>query len=537
MSSDRISRAVLARSPDLPQEVVGWLLDRCGPSISPYEGRGTGGPLPSQASDLIKRHGYKMAVAIANLTDDPQLLAKLAKNSSVQVRRKVANNPHTDQPTHEYLWRWVLAAKDQQVQDSVARALPFDVLLSSAEPLPIRSAGGTVEPADELLNGRGCTFDQAMANSPAHAAVLSHLRHGTLPGRTPPTSADFRATVMHGCPMLALQATVLCAAVQVDGLPFAEATTLFAASYRSLGTGSPETVERRLVAACVRHALLDAGTAIDVELAEQAVSYRGLIAPDPAAAGDTSVWEVTHLAKPAFGQRVSAEAVDVFLDSAVPAYCVAAVLSADPAQLYRLMGSMVLTSPTLSWLAGERCEALSAERVVETLRAYQQQALESGVLVLITYDVVSVATDVPLDLLRWLLRNLRGSTVCDFASGRFKTKPSPGFLTDFVADAKEDPPLNWAWSQVEHRVAHRVEEWADQPWATELLCILPLRLFDSPTSAGFVAARLTEQFGTYPQLWSTALDFMDNQFPGSLPELIDMVWAVAGDGLVRPSTA
>ena len=542
MSSDMISRAVLARSPELPQEVVGWLLDRCGPNLSRYKGRGTGGPLPSQASELIRRHGYKMAVVVANLTADSQLLAKLAKNSSVQVRRAVANNPHTDQPTHEYLWRWVLAAKDQKVQDSVARALPFDVLLSSAEPLPIRSnRSSPADNADRLLTGRGHAFNTALTSSPAHSAVLSRLRYGTFPGEasTPATSADFRAAITHDCPMLALQATVLCASNLVDGLSFAEASKLFAASHRVLGTGSPETVERRLVAACVRHALLDAATAIDVALAEQAVSYRDLITSDPAAVASPGygVWEATHLSPPAFGPRVTAAAVDVFLDSAVPEYCVAAVLSAAPAQLRRLMSSMVLPPRVLQAVTGQNPESLPADLVVETLRAYQQQAIETGVFVPISYDVLSVAVDVPLDLLRWLLRNLGGTIVSDFASGRFKTKPSPGFLTELVAEATENLSPEWTWGQVEHRVACRVLEWAEQPWATELLGILPLRLFDSSTSADFAAARLTEEFGTYPQLWSTALDFMDSHFPGSLPDLIDMVWAVAGDGMVRPSTA
>ena len=531
MSSKNISCDVLVRGSELPQEVSGWLLDRAGSDaryvVTP--------PLPGQVPDLIKRHGYKMAVTIARITDDPKLLARLARNSSVQVRRAVADNRHTDQPTLDYLWRWAVKRRDSEVLAAVVPALSFDALLSSADPLPANSSfrhDPSADVAVELLTGSVSMLANRVTASPPHAAAMDRLRDAT---HSDCTVENFRAAVTHRCPLLALQATLLCVSDQVDGLPFAEALSLFAASHHSLGADPASTVERRLAAACVGHALRSDGVAVDAALAELAVQYRDLIVPAHQPAPDHQDWEVTHFTPPVFDSRASAEAVDVFLDSGVPEYCAAAVLSADKAQLRRLMASTVLPLPVLYWPARANPRLLPSDLLVETLSVYWQRALQSGEPVEVYSELVAAADGVPQDLLRWLLRQLSRYDVAAFVCGRFATKPSPEFLAGFIADALDDPPRLWTWPNVEDMVVYRADEWGDQPWADVLLGLFSVQQLSNARSTGVVADRLITELGKFPQLWSAALNLLDNEFPGTLPELVDMVWALTGDGLTRPA--
>ena len=523
MPTDSVFREILTKSPDLPPDAVGWLLDRCG-AASLYPGRG---PLPEQVGALVKKHGYRMAVTIAHVADDPQVLARLAKHTSVQVRRAVAGNPHTDQSTLEFLWRWVLSAEDGKTLDLLSRALPFEWLLASAEPLQFFDPSADIPAA--LLKGSGYMFGHAAGGSPPHKAILGRLR------RTPteePSATRFREVITHRCLLLALKATLMCAPNRAHRLPFSEAVQLFAQTHRDTvagPSGCPESTHRCLAAACVRMALLDDGTVIDVELAELAVKYRDLIVPAQAPATARSDWTVTRNDRhPAFYRRTSSEAVDVFLDSGVPEYCAAAVLSFDKAQMRRLMGSMLLPREVLNWAARSNAAVLPSELLTETLQAYRKQQLEGGVFVPFILDVLAAADDIPHDLLRWLLRRHPAEVTAAFLAGRFRTVPTAEFVASFVADVKAKPPQSWAWPKVEWMLVEDLSDLVGAPWASDLVDAIPLgALGGSYFGAEYVADRLIEGFGESSQLWTTALNLIDSQFPGTLSELVDMVKAIA----------
>ena len=65
---------------------------------------------------LVTKHGYKLAARFARAASaDPQVLAMLAKHSSVQVLRGVAANKNTDQATVEALWQTALRSADTEL--------------------------------------------------------------------------------------------------------------------------------------------------------------------------------------------------------------------------------------------------------------------------------------------------------------------------------------------------------------------------------------------------------------------------------------
>lgn len=78
----------------------------------------------------LAHKGYRFACAAAAHTDDEEALARLARHSSLTVRRTVATNPALTDDTVDYLWQWALSRGDFDTLTPLAGRRPVESILS-----------------------------------------------------------------------------------------------------------------------------------------------------------------------------------------------------------------------------------------------------------------------------------------------------------------------------------------------------------------------------------------------------------------------
>lgn len=75
------------------------------------------------------RHAdYTVLLSVIPQIDSAAGLSLFVKNSSIQVRRAVAENPHLSDEDREYLLNWAIAKKDKETLVALSERLPFERL-------------------------------------------------------------------------------------------------------------------------------------------------------------------------------------------------------------------------------------------------------------------------------------------------------------------------------------------------------------------------------------------------------------------------
>ena len=520
-------------------------------------------PAPPPASAvpaLISKHGYRAAARVAEAADDPELLASLAKHSAASVRRAVAANPHTDADTVEYLWQWACNKPDVDARLLLLPRVPFS---SCLELMSLGRYRGW--PGYRLA---GPYPHRHAPQMPGVCTYVCSVSQRLLPGSPDFSVRNIRAAIRTGDPEFALDAVALCAGGRVDGLSFPEAVELFAQHVRCPGSpGDPWFPQGlSLQAVCVRHALLYSDVPVDAELAGLVLRYADQLAlaepfislgahphGDFGKAGD-DLWSYRFsemVPRPLPSEKLTGPAARMLLASDVPVvFRRLALLSADYAEVRGLLDDRCVY--TAYWLLTEGhslCDSETANQALRLIHDRQQQPPLSA---------LDLPEDVVLDdgLLAWVV--LAGGTpmghpartgeqLRDFVTGEFSQKPSREVAARMlrIADGRPEPWLVSSLYSSAPRLAARIVDcfglWRDKPWAADLVGLLGAAFIDpgpgvrsSDIVSDCVADWLFAEFGDSVELWTGCLGLLEAGFPGSLPELVDTVWALFGDGLDRP---
>ena len=525
MDGSFISRCLVQHAPaDISPNVLAVLLRKLdsaprGPLPAP--------PAADDVSALVAQHGFRMAEAIAKIANCPQVLAKLAKHSSVQVRRVVANSKYMNQGTVEYLWRWACANDDQDAMRSLARCVSFEALLVQRSRLRFVS--------DSWTHRSGSCF-----------SLEKRLREG--PDRT---VENLRATISCHDLEEALAAVTLCAAGRFDGMSYKEAVDLFVEQQprhdNREGTlhnaDQPPWLPDQYIALCLRHTLLHSNSStIDEELAGLVAVHTNRLAglrPFCTYVEGTS----RHQAYRAFRATIGPSPLPV---------------TATPAAARILMGtgSLALTNVFINLAnRSELGRLLDADNVFAAFWALchispsLDTVLTNQALRLLRqelHDPPQQALDLPADividddLLAWVVHNSPTSGATDslggFVTGCFSQKPRTSMLGELLNGGGYTatvPDLNEVSNRT-RRILHQFDRWEDKPWADALIMALGPSMWAPTAPYKYVTDRLFSEFGDNVELWAGCLGLLDSGFPGSLPELLDLVWAMFGDGLTRP---
>ena len=498
-----------------------------------------GEPLPaSPAADdvsaLVAQHGYQMAEAIAKITDDPLVLAKLAKHSSVQVRRVVAESYHLDQGTVEYLWRWACKKGDRDAMRSLAPSVPFAALLA------------------QTVTRRYMSVSWYSRYGPVSTFSLEgRLRDG--PDRT---VENLRAAISCYNIDEALAAVKMCTAGRFDGLSYMEALDLFVEQQsridHDLGTdgftaGASATCSDQYAVICLQYTLTQKKPVmIDEELAGLVVRFADLLTGlDPfsrfvnSSTDETQQLHSRHYgggpsplpvtATPA-AARILMEPVGRISADASAALINAFLNLANRSELRRELNAGSVFAAY--WALQNRSPLLNSSLTNQALRLLRHDHIDPPAM---TMDLpVDIAVDG--DLLAWVVHNSAADGLDGFVSGRYLQVPCPSMVNELLNgcwfnDGEPDP------AEVTRR-ARRVllcfDRWKDQPWADALVEALGSAIFTQYAPYQYVADRLFAEFGESVELWAGCLGLLEPGFPGSLSDLLDMVWAMFGDGLTRP---
>ena len=502
-----------------------------------------GGPLPaSPAADdvsaLVAQHGYRMAEAIAKITDDPFVLAKLAKNSSVQVRRAVAESYHLDQDTVDYLWHWACTKGDRDAMRSLAPSVPFAALLA------------------QTVTRRYMSDSWYSRYGPLPTFSLEdRLRDG--PDRT---VENMRAAISCYNIDEALAAVKMCAAGRFDGLSYMDALDLFVEQQsridHDLGlfsegftAGASATCSDQYAAICLQHTLTQKKPVmIDEELAGLVVRFADLLTGlDPfsrfvnSSTDETQQLHSRHYgvgpsplpvtATPAAARILMEPVGRISADADAAAALINAFLNlANRSELRRELnaGSMFAAY----WALQNRSPSLDTVLTNQALRLLRHDHIDPPAMTL------DLPADIAIDgdLLAWAVHNSALDGLDGFVSGRYLQVPCPSMVNELLNgcwfnDGEPDPA---EVTRRALRVMRCFDRWKDQPWADALVEALGPAMFTQYAPYQYVADRLFAEFGESVELWAGCLGLLEPGFPGSLSELFDMVWAMFGDGLTRP---
>ena len=526
MDGSFISRCLVQHAPaDVSPNVLAVLLRQLDSARS-----GVPLPAPPAADDvsaLVAQHGYRMAEAVAKVADDPQVLAKLAKHSSVQVRRAVANSDHMDQDTVEYLWRWAWTNDDQDALVSLARCVSFEALLVQTSRLRFVSDSWT-------HHRSGSCF-----------SLEPRLREG--PDRT---VKNLRATISCHDIEEALAAVTLCAVGRFDGVSYKEALDLFVeqqSRHDNIAGDplevAPPVVPDKYIALCLRYTLSqDSSVTVDEELAGLVVEHTDrLTGLRPFS---RFVDSRSHATRPHPIQhygvglsplpvKATPDAARILLGTGNLALTNAFIDLANRSELRReLDADNIFAAFWALWKTSPSLDTVLANQALRLLRQEHhdppQQALDMPAVVVIDDD-----------LLAWLVHNSPANntdSLSGFVTGCFVQKPRTSTLGELLngsgaPDGEPDP------NEVSHRarrIMHCFDRWEDKPWADALIEALGPAMWAPTAPYKYVADRLFAEFGDSVELWTGCLGLLESGFPGSLPELLDMAWAIHGDGLTRP---
>ena len=460
---------------------------------------------------LVTKHGYKLAAKFARAASDPQVLAALAESSSVQVLRKVAANKHTDQPTVEALWQTALRSADTELLlRLVPRADPrtvtdvFDVPGLERDrlfPTYVAKMFATSEPP---WHDNEPSFVVGSEAFRVLREASEELRAEALPPLL--ASAHVRA---------ALEAAAMCAAGAVPGVSAVEAFARFVDTHPGV-LDAPDDDDRFVsaAAACLRHMALCPDVTIGAELAELLCANADVLVRK---APFTS--QNNHTV-PLFGDRVTSEAFEVFRRCNIdrPAF----TRGVDA-----LIESSWLSLPEAEFgreLEAARCASAVCRALETAPDRFSPRLLNQALRVCsnagVVPDILSrldPSVTVDEDLLVELLRKVPYSTLVSFLTGEMPVAPTPGVVAQLFAD-------NVVAVGRRPAVAALFPEWKDQPWADTLLDGLGPAMFGlDGRAADAVIGMFHDAFGTDPELWAFAFDLLSQGFPGSLPDLLDMV--------------
>ena len=315
-----------------------------------------------------------------------------------------------------------------------------------------------------------------------------------------------------------------------------------------------------LQAACVRHALLHSDVPVDSELAVLVLRYAEELAdaePFISLAShphgefmSVPSWLTDMLPRPLPPEKLTGPAARLLLASDTPiVFRRFALFSAEPAEIRGLLDDRCVY--TANWLLTDghsMCDSVTANQALSLLR---DRAQHPPVMVL------DLPADVVIDdaLLAWVVLTAAAAvgqpqpaisdTLHGFMAGRFAQKPSRDVVAHMLRVADDRTlsravPPNWSSApKLAVRLVDCFGLWRDQPWAMDMIGVLGPAFID-PEHGGdrehsdCVAEWLFAEFGDNVELWTGCLGLLDSGFPGSLPELLDMVWAMFGDGSTRP---
>ena len=482
-------------------------------------------PAAGDVKALIAQHGYKMAMAVARGTDDPQVLAGLAKHSSLKVRRVVAASSHLDQQTADYLWQWAHSNNEHDMKRGLAPMMSFATLLA-------------LIPRDRTV-GTYCY-------STAYYSVKHRLREG--PDRT---VENLRAMI--GCCDIneALSAVVLCTAGGFEGMSYAEALDLFVEQQtrhdRDPDTGSDTdndgTGPDRYVALCLRHTLNAASPPVDEEFATLIVKHKDRLVDMDPFRGFAEIAQhppnlITYRRRYSYDEdplsvKATPDAASILLNTGNLTLTNAFIGLADRSELRRELnaGNKYVAYWALS----------SRNRFLDSWLANQALSLLRSSYVNPPWEALRLPADIVIedDLLSYLVHNSvapNSDSLVRFVSGEFVQQPRPSMMDELVNGCwytdGEIPPSEAAIRA--QKLLRIIDQWQDKPWADDLIEALGPAMWGRYADNRFFAERLFAEFGDSVELWSGCLGLLEAGFPGSLRELVDTVWALFGDGLVRP---
>ena len=516
-----IPRCLVQNAPaDVSTDVLALLLRR---SDSASGVQLPASPAADNVSALVAQHGYRMAEAVAKVADDPQVLAKLAKHTSVQVRRVVAESDHMDRDTVDYLWRWACTKNDRDALRSLAPSVPFAALLAHTD----------------IRRHMSDAWHRQYSYYP-QSSLEPRLRDG--PDRT---VENLRAVV--GCRNIdeALAAVTLCTAGRFAGVSYKEAMDLFV-EQQSRHDRDHYTDPDQYAVLCLLHTLSqDSSVTVDEELAglvtEHADRLTGLELfsrfVDSSRYGPRPHYLRHYGVGPSpLPVKATPDAARILLGTGSPALTNAFIDLANRSELRRELDAGSV--PAAYWALKNNNPSLDSVLTNQALRLLHADHIDH-------IDPPQQALDLPADvviegdLLAWLVHNsaaTNSDSLCDFVSGGFVQKPRTSMLGELVdggwaSGSLPDP------AEVARRarmVLYIFDQWKDKPWADALIEALGPAMYEPYAPYTYVAGRLFAEFGDSVELWAGCLGLLESGFPGSLPELLDMVWAMFGDGLTRP---
>ena len=465
--------------------------------------------MPSPVSKALalqsaKEDGWQVAVGHAVSATDPEVLARLARDSRKQVRRAVAANVHTDATALKFLFDWAIKFDDEETLSSVASGIDIHYVLDA-----LRAGDGSEMP--RLYGGPASFYSQI-----AKRIVTSSDR-----------------SVVGAALGLEDSYTLHAAMVRefTDPSPIPGFTW---GSVMKLYADDPNRCRSFVSRMTPRH--------IDVESAELLLAYS--IPSWLANVQPTSIDDA---------------AVEVLLASDIQeAWQTAAIRVTDPDQIDRLIDSRI--PEVLSEFIGRRLEGLTTEQV-ERMVALQDgeddpQLSANSVLKCLTVGTemhANVSPEALVGLLRWgsldfTIRWMLGGLLHDPLPGQVAAlvaHPGNAFYSGPRPRTYGSPSRSMRVRQIMEKadVARMVDDHMGDllktPIAAELVEALGVAFFDSiPPGSGkseYLITQLKSGIGVSPRAWEVAFGLLDSH-GGSLDQLQSItrrLLKASGESIVR----
>jgi hypothetical protein len=93
-------------------------------------------PPPAAAAKHLAKASVAAAITFASSVTDEDYLAKASKDSRITVRRAVADNPCTPEPSRQYLLDWAIHKNDSELADNLGRHVNIDHAIKRCHEVP-----------------------------------------------------------------------------------------------------------------------------------------------------------------------------------------------------------------------------------------------------------------------------------------------------------------------------------------------------------------------------------------------------------------
>ena len=441
---------------------------------------------PPLAISSAKTDGWPAAVTHAMSATDPDILARLAKDSRKQVRRTVAANWNTDVETQGYLFGWALAKDDCETFSALFHRIELGQLIGLVAAHTVASVSASADGdvwdtlATRLRNStepRHITRAVSLENAiPLHAAIARHK----------------------GCE-------------QVPGLGINDLMAQYPAT----------DVARRTA---LTWQAMQADHHMGPALARHFVDY--LVPQD-----GSRKWEGIHTAP--------ADAVDILLESdSTAALTIAARTAASPEQLDQVIAAnnrAALIELMNRGLVG--LSAAQASRVVWALNGPADCTYNASPYFAVSVTDRLAGPRIPDEDFVALLRHGSRDITERWLAGRLAYQPEPGQVaalvttpgTAFSAPAvhydyrRQRPSTPPTRDEIARSLTETLATIADELWMDELVEALSASFFaripDRTPIATYFVNRLKAGIGVSPDAWELAFSLLDS-FEGSLDHLM-----------------